>query len=621
MTATPRTEVPMAMQQTSAFPNPFAIETPEGAEGWERLYPYYMLFSDDRKDAEENQFWFQDSMHYPEPTYPFDTIIWENTWVVMNQNTTRVFMVPTALGVEHRVVNGYVYISPRGISDPEEIERRSAFFTERAGYYYEHWDELYDRWVTQTEDCVERLRAIEFPTLPEEEPLSVVTDGEPLTTGFRLGQNYNRLLEISQELAYLHFDMLGLGYGAYLTFREFCHAAFPGMPDQAVAQMVSGIDLLSFRPDDELKKLVRLAADLGLSEHLKAGRGPDRTLEEIAAAPRGEEWIAALEAIKDPWFWFSTGEGVSHAHPSWMEDMTVPFTVMKTYAEKLERGESLDRPLAKLQAERDRITAEYRELLATDEDRGAFDQLVALARLVFPYVENHNIYIDHQAYAIFWSKVRELGDVFAHHGFLDDREQIFLLHRYEIHQALWDLQTGWASVAADRRAYWKREVVERRRLLDALAAWQAPPALGAVPEEIKDAYAVMLWGITQATIDRWSQGAQAGDDVSVLHGVAASPGVAEGPARLIRSPDELQHVQDGEILVCPVTSPSWAPVFARIAGAVSDAGGIMAHAAIVSREYGLPAVVGTGFATQRITTGQRIRVDGGTGVVTILEEG
>jgi pyruvate,water dikinase len=82
---------------------------------------------------------------------------------------------------------------------------------------------------------------------------------------------------------------------------------------------------------------------------------------------------------------------------------------------------------------------------------------------------------------------------------------------------------------------------------------------------------------------------------------------------------ELDEVQAGEILVCPITAPSWAPVFARISAAVSDIGGIMSHAAIVSREYGLPAVVGTGFGTKRIQTGQLVRVDGDTGAVTILD--
>jgi len=79
-------------------------------------------------------------------------------------------------------------------------------------------------------------------------------------------------------------------------------------------------------------------------------------------------------------------------------------------------------------------------------------------------------------------------------------------------------------------------------------------------------------------------------------------------------------MRDGEILVCPVTAPSWAPVFSKIRAAVSDIGGTMSHAAIVAREYGMPAVVGTGQATRRIRTGQRLRVDGDQGIVTILSE-
>jgi pyruvate, water dikinase len=74
------------------------------------------------------------------------------------------------------------------------------------------------------------------------------------------------------------------------------------------------------------------------------------------------------------------------------------------------------------------------------------------------------------------------------------------------------------------------------------------------------------------------------------------------------------------VLVCPATSPSWAPVFSRIAATVSDVGGIMSHTAIVCREYGMPAVVGTGNAVSTLRTGQRVRVDGGAGTVTLLDE-
>jgi pyruvate,water dikinase len=126
----------------------------------------------------------------------------------------------------------------------------------------------------------------------------------------------------------------------------------------------------------------------------------------------------------------------------------------------------------------------------------------------------------------------------------------------------------------------------------------------------------MNYGITSERVKSWLGGAGAQSDG--LSGIAGSPGVVEGPARVIRSEKELSSVQDGEILVCPITAPSWAPVLSTIGAVVTDIGGMMCHAAIVCREYGVPAVVGTGFATQSITTGQRLRVDGDRGEVTFL---
>ena len=94
--------------------------------------------------------------------------------------------------------------------------------------------------------------------------------------------------------------------------------------------------------------------------------------------------------------------------------------------------------------------------------------------------------------------------------------------------------------------------------------------------------------------------------------------MVEGTARIIKSVEEMSRLKQGDILVCQITNPTWAPIFDKIAAAVSDIGGSMSHAAIVAREYGLPAVVGTGNGTTRIKDGQRIRVDGGRGIVTLL---
>jgi len=159
-------------------------------------------------------------------------------------------------------------------------------------------------------------------------------------------------------------------------------------------------------------------------------------------------------------------------------------------------------------------------------------------------------------------------------------------------------------------------IAERKRMLELLRGWSPPPAIGPVPEALNDPAVRMLWGVTAETLATWA--AAEDSDGQEIHGYAASPGVVEGVARVLRSVNDIGQIRDGEILVCAVTAPSWAPVFGKIKAAVSDIGGTMSHAAIVAREYGMPAVVGTGHATKLIKTGQRVQVDGDRGIVRIL---
>jgi pyruvate,water dikinase len=235
---------------------------------------------------------------------------------------------------------------------------------------------------------------------------------------------------------------------------------------------------------------------------------------------------------------------------------------------------------------------------------------------VFPYVEDHKFYCEHWITTLFFNKIREFGKLLARNGFFDDPEDVFQLHHREVGQALADLMLAWAAGTPARgRAHWGPIVARRKIILKNLAGWTPPPALGPVPENINDAFLNMLWGITSEQLRTWARPPASGNE---LRGFAASQGVVEGPARVVRSVEEIATVREGDILVCPVTAPSWAPVFGKIKATVSDIGGTMSHAAIVCREYGLPAVVGTGHATKLIRTGQRVRVDGTNGVVTIL---
>jgi pyruvate, water dikinase len=606
-------------QGRRAFQNPFHVDTPPGAEGWESMYPAYLLFGDELRERDEQKLWFFDQMHNPEPLYPFDLMMPESWLVSLNQYTTRVWNLPTALGIEHRIVNGYLYLSPNVIDDPAMAAEREPVFLERARHYFDHWDEIYENWVTKATDCIERLKAIRFEPLPEREPAETVLGHRGTTTAFDLLASYSRYLENMHEMAYYHFEMLNLSYGAYLTFLEFCRSHFPAITDDLVARMTAGIDVLLYRPDAELRKLAARAVELGVGDVLKKADGPDAAVAELGTSEAGRRWLGELEAVRDPWFWYTTGSGYCHAKRAWIDDLRPPFTALADYVHRVERGEDLSRPLERLRAEREQLATGYRELL-DEKDAAAFDSLLALSRQVFPFVENHNFYVEHWHHSIFFDKARELGAVLVAGGLLDHDDDVFFLHRYEVYQVLYEAEARWALGVPTRSEYlWRAEVARRRRIYAALETWDPPPALGVPPETVTEPITVTLFGINSDTINRWlaAEGPDgAGDRVE---GLAASPGVAEGTARVVRRVEELDELVDGEILVCPLTAPSWSIVFARIAAAVSDGGGIMSHAAIVSREYGLPAVVATGIGTKVIRTGDRLRVDGNTGIVTIAE--
>jgi pyruvate,water dikinase len=108
---------------------------------------------------------------------------------------------------------------------------------------------------------------------------------------------------------------------------------------------------------------------------------------------------------------------------------------------------------------------------------------------------------------------------------------------------------------------------------------------------------------------------------STIRGIGASPGKVTGPARVIRGPDEFDRMNPGDILVANITTPAWTPLFAMASGIVTDVGGPLSHSSIVAREYGVPAVLGTGVATRHIRNEQQITVDGDAGLVTLGNQG
>jgi pyruvate,water dikinase len=384
--------------------------------------------------------------------------------------------------------------------------------------------------------------------------------------------------------------------------------------------MVAGLEAEIFRPDEELRRLARRAVELGVDGEFREQRSAEAIMEAMgrAGAP-GKAWLDELEVSRNPWFNINVGDGFYHYHRAWNDDLSMPFAAIPAYIERVKAGDSLERPVEKLRAERRQLIADYRELLGSDEERAAYDQMIALAHRVFPYVEGHKFYCEHWYTNLFFNKIREFGELLVTHGFFKDASDVFHLTHFELEAAIIDLMTAWSAGSAPRGpGRWPAIIAARRAAVAEWSRHPTPPALGPVPDIIDDPAIVMLWGITRESLDAWLS-ADAQGDSNEIRGFAASSGIAEGPARIVTSVDQIGRLKRGDILVCQITNPTWAPIFQTIAGAVSDIGGSMSHAAIVAREFGLPAVVGTGSATARIKDGQRIRVDGSRGVVTILQ--
>lgn len=602
-----------------SFPKPSDLAIPQGAEGWEKIYPYYLTFQDKLMDEENEKFWFCDSQHWPTVFKPFETIGGEFAVKCLGQYNARHLMIPNANGIDFRVHLGYLYMSPLPVPE-HQIAERAPMFQERITHYFQNWDSMLEDWKKRVLGTIEELETLEFKPLPDYVPKEDIFSGKAKDGTEVLLENYDRLIQLAYQNWQYHFEFLNLGYIAYLDFFNFCKEVFPDIPDQSISMMVQGVDMELFRPDDELKSLAHLAVDLGLQSHFANPNDVDGTLSAIESAEGGATWLARWKEAQDPWFNFTVGNGFYGHDKYWIEHLELPLGYIADYIRRLDEGQVIARPKEELIAEKERIVEEYRDLL-DGENLEQFDAKCQLAATAYPYVENHNFYIEHWTMSVFWRKVRELSRTLQGYGFWENEDDLLYLNRTEVRDVLFDLAMSWgvgAPNGAIGQHVWPEEIARRKAIVDALKTARPQPALNTPPESITEPFTRMLWGITTEQVQSWL-----GDDKDAeegtLKGMAASPGVVEGYARVIMDADQLSEIQQGEILVAPVTAPSWGPIFGKIAATVTDIGGMMSHAAIVCREYALPAVTGTGSASTTIKTGDYLKVDGTKGKVVIVD--
>ncbi|MFQ5796989.1 MAG: PEP-utilizing enzyme [Candidatus Bipolaricaulia bacterium] len=355
-----------------------------------------------------------------------------------------------------------------------------------------------------------------------------------------------------------------------------------------------------------------MAEEAGLRDML-LNTPTESLLETLKGQPEAHEWLKSLND-----FLKVHGNRISAAHldvifPTWKEDPTPVLDTIKSYFPRMEDGWDFYQARdAVIQQRAPAIEAFEKQL--KEEDKPTFQRLLKVAQQVYAYQEDHGFYIDQGSTAALHYTLMACGRRLERVGLLEQAEDVFFLTYGELVEVLDDLARDEQIGTYHHQALVPPLVKERKENWEAAEVADAPLTVGNVPQTMTDPIAIKVFGIIDEVLHPKGEW----EVVERLEGFPGAPGVVEGPARVIMHFDEFPALQSGEILICPYTSTAWTPLFLKIAGVVTDTGGMLTHAAIAAREYGIPAVVGTWNATHSIQNGDIIRVNGNNGVVEVL---
>ena len=328
----------------------------------------------------------------------------------------------------------------------------------------------------------------------------------------------------------------------------------------------------------DLSRMLRADESLQL---LMDGASP---LPDTPAATKFQEGFAAL--LRD--FGYTTNNGLQDM-PTWREGSPIPFAMIRAYAtqddSKSPRESTLQNTNRRLELEE-----ELRDSSPNDTDSGDLVLLMKMAQQLIPNLEDHNLLCDQRCVAASRSRWLAIGAHLQEKGVLRATDDVFFHRRNELLMAL-----------EDAIALSNEEVKQRRILQEQFRATPPPLYMGIPPETLSPNNDVPLEG----NVHR------------LVRGVAASPGNHRGQARVLQSLDEAGSLLEGEVLVVRALTPPWTPYLGVIGAVVTNTGGELSHGAVVAREFGIPAVVGTVNGTNLIWDGAVVAVDGTAGVVVV----
>ena len=389
--------------------------------------------------------------------------------------------------------------------------------------------------------------------------------------------------------------------GAVLPTGDFlAHVGdWTGLPPSELLGLMRGSAVVSAGGSDEMERLKKaFAEDTSARKILESDSDPAQVLASLRSL--GGEAGAAVSGYLD-----LVGnrliDGFDIAEPSALE---LPDALLRAIRIAVS-GE------AQAASDVDARIAEVRALVPTTH-QDEFDELLTEARLTYRLRDERGVYSDIWAAGLMRRAALAAGRRVADRGRLANSLQMLEASLDE----MCALVAGTGGPSADelagraqyRATYTAKDVP---RFLGPPAP--PPPDLAALPPSVGRLMRAVFIGLGHVF-----GSSQAQNEEKVLYGIAASKGVYEGPARCVSGPSEFGQIAKGDVLVTELTSEAFNILLPLLGGIVTDNGGLLSHAAIVSREYGIPGVVGTREATERIANGVLVRVDGDAGEVTVL---
>ena len=451
-----------------------------------------------------------------------------------------------------------------------------------------------ERWWTELQPALDDRGAALLAV-----DLAALTDAELLA-------HFQTVVDLWRDGVRSHVSVLGAHMVEIHPLLSACHDLL-GWDAVRSLDLVTGLSVRSTEPARQLALLAkRIRDDAALRREFETIDGG--TLARLAAID--PDWAADFEAYRGT---FGV-RGLSR-DPA---DATIadrPLLVLQMIADQLATGFDPDAPDRESAKRRSEAREEAKELLRSRsaEDRRRFEDALARAERAYPLRED-NVFVALQApVGLIRYAALEVGRRLAERRLIDKPDDVFFLEYPEMRATV---ETG-----SDQRPLVRRRKGEREWVLahPGPASYGtppgAPPSLRYLPPALREVteafFSVMSLAINPGVASpRGDRG---------IRGVAGSPGRYRGPVRVVTDEGEFHKIKAGDVVVCPVTQPTWSVMFPVMGAVVTDSGGVLSHPAIIAREYRIPAVVATGNATSVLRDGQIVEVDGSAGLVEIVE--